>query len=52
VLTVGLQGFRTEYGINIPAMMMAVLLSALPMFVLYVLARRWLVAGFAGVGGK
>lgn len=52
VLTIGLQGFRTEYGINIPAMMMAVLLSALPVFVLYVLARRWLVAGFAGVGGK
>jgi xylobiose transport system permease protein len=52
VLTLGLQGFREEYGINMPAMMMAVFLTALPVFVLYLLARRWLIAGLAGVGGK
>jgi xylobiose transport system permease protein len=52
VLTLGLQGFREEYGINMPAMMMAVLLTALPVFLLYLLARRWLIAGLAGVGGK
>lgn len=52
VLTLGLQGFRSEYGINMPAMMTAVLLTVLPVFLLYLLARRWLVAGLAGVGGK
>ncbi|GIG68034.1 carbohydrate ABC transporter permease [Phytomonospora endophytica] len=52
VLTLGLQSFRQEFGINLPGMMMGVLLSALPVFVLYLFARRWLVAGLAGVGGK
>ncbi|MEV0643894.1 carbohydrate ABC transporter permease [Phytomonospora sp. NPDC050363] len=52
VLTLGLQSFRQEFGINLPGMMMGVLLSALPIFVLYLFARRWLVAGLAGVGGK
>ena len=37
---------------NTPALMTGVLLSALPVLVLYILARRWLVAGLAGVGGK
>ena len=52
VLTLGLQSFRQEFGINLPGMMMGVLLSTLPVFVLYLFARRWLVAGLAGVGGK
>ena len=52
VVTLGLQRFREEYGINMPAMMMAVLLSAIPVFLLYLMARRWLIAGLAGVGGK
>jgi len=52
VLTLGLQSFREEYGINMPATMMAVMLTALPVFLLYVFARRWLIAGLAGVGGK
>jgi xylobiose transport system permease protein len=52
VLTLGLQNYRNEFQIDLPAMMMAVLLTALPVFVLYLLARRWLVAGLAGVAGK
>jgi xylobiose transport system permease protein len=32
--------------------MAAVLLSTFPIFVVYLFARRWLVAGMAGVGGK
>lgn len=52
VLTLGLQSFRTEFGINLPGMMMAVLLSALPVFLLYLFARRWLIAGLAGMGGR
>ncbi len=37
---------------NVPGLMMAVLLSTLPIFLLYLFARRWLIAGLAGVGGK
>lgn len=51
-LTLGLQNYRNEFQINLPAMMMAVLLSALPVFVLYLVARRWLIAGLAGMGSK
>ena len=35
VLTLGLQSYSNEFQINVPAMMMAVLLTALPVFVLY-----------------
>jgi xylobiose transport system permease protein len=52
VLTLGLQSYRNEFSINLPAMMMAVLLTAIPVFVLYLLARRWLIAGLAGVGSR
>lgn len=52
VLTLGLQNYREEFGINMPGMMMAVLLTAMPVFVLYLVARRWLVAGLAGAGSK
>lgn len=52
VLTLGLQSYRNEFQINLPAMMMAVLLTALPVFVLYLVARRWLIAGLAGVGSR
>ncbi len=37
---------------NVPGLMMAVLLSTFPIFLLYLFARRWLIAGLAGVGGK
>jgi xylobiose transport system permease protein len=52
VLTLSLQNYRQEFQINLPGMMMAVLLTALPVFVLYLVARRWLIAGLAGVGSR
>lgn len=52
VLTLGLFSFQTEFGTDFPGLMTAVLLSAAPIFVAYLLARRWLVAGLAGVGGR
>lgn len=52
VVTLGLWNFQGQYAINIPGLMMAVLISTLPIFLLYIFARRWLVAGLAGVGGR
>lgn len=52
VQTLGLWNFQNEFGANVPGLMAAVLLSALPVFVTYLFARRWLIAGLAGVGGK
>ncbi|MEV1290216.1 carbohydrate ABC transporter permease [Micromonospora sp. NPDC049679] len=52
VVTLGLWNFQGQFAINIPGLMMAVLISTLPVFLLYLVARRWLVAGLAGVGGK
>lgn len=52
VLTMALWDYQTEYGVNVPALMTAVLLSALPIFVAYLLMRRSLVNGLMGVGGK
>jgi xylobiose transport system permease protein len=52
VQTLGLYNFQGQFTSNVPGLMAAVLLSALPIFVVYLFARRWLVAGMAGVGGK
>lgn len=52
VLTLSLTSFKQEFQINVPGMMMAVMLTALPVFVLYLVARRWLIAGLAGMGSK
>lgn len=52
VLTLSLYTFQGEFQTNVPGLMAAVVLSALPVFVLYLFARRWLVAGLVGVGGK
>ena len=52
MVTLGLQQFRQEFGINMPGLMAGVLLSAVPVFLLYLFARRWLISGLAGVGGK
>lgn len=52
VQTLGLWNFQNEFGSNVPGLMAAVLLSALPVFVVYLFARRWLIAGLAGVGGN
>lgn len=52
VQTLGLWNFQNEFASNVPGLMAAVLLSALPVFVLCLFARRWLVAGLASAGGK
>jgi xylobiose transport system permease protein len=52
VQTLGLWNYQNEFGSNVPQLMAAVLLSALPVLVVYLFARRWLIAGLAGVGGK
>jgi xylobiose transport system permease protein len=52
VVTLGLYNFVSEYGANVPALLAAVLMSAVPMLVVYLFARRALVAGLMGAGGK
>ncbi|HEV7899585.1 MAG TPA: carbohydrate ABC transporter permease [Planosporangium sp.] len=52
VATLGLWDFQQQYGVDVPLLMTAVLFSAIPVLFLYLFARRWLVAGLAGVGGK
>jgi len=48
----GLYQFISQYGANIPALFAGVLLSAMPILVVYLFARRTLVSGLMGVGGK
>ncbi|RII95635.1 carbohydrate ABC transporter permease [Clavibacter michiganensis] len=52
VATVGLNGFRSQFSVNIPGLMAAVILTIIPIFIVYLFARRSLVAGLTGVGGK
>lgn len=52
VVTLGLYDFIGQYSSNIPALLAAVLLSAVPILALYLVARKALVRGLAGTGGK
>ena len=52
VITLGLYNFQTQYGINVPGLLAAVVLSMLPVLLVYLFARRALVQGLMGVGGK
>ncbi|RAG86700.1 carbohydrate ABC transporter permease [Streptacidiphilus pinicola] len=52
VITLGLYNFQTEHGVDVPGLLSAVVLSMLPIFVVYLFARRALVQGLMGVGGK
>ena len=52
VVTLGLFNFQTEHGVNAPGLLAAVVLSMLPIFIVYLFARRALVQGLMGVGGK
>ncbi|MDR1392904.1 MAG: carbohydrate ABC transporter permease [Bifidobacteriaceae bacterium] len=52
VVTLGLYSFIFQYGADFPALFAAVILSAIPLVLLYLFARRALVAGLMGVGGK
>jgi xylobiose transport system permease protein len=38
--------------VNIPAILASVVLSGVPIFIVYLVARRALVGGLMGVGGK
>jgi xylobiose transport system permease protein len=50
VLTLGLYEFINQYGADIPALFAAVLLSAVPIFAVYLFGRRFLVQGLTGIG--
>ncbi|QGN31595.1 carbohydrate ABC transporter permease [Microlunatus sp. Gsoil 973] len=52
VLTLSLYQFQGEFQTNVPGLMAAVVLSAVPIFLLYLFGRRWLMAGLIGMGGK
>ena len=52
VLTLGLYNFRTQYGTNVPGLLAAVLMSTVPILLVYLFARRALIQGLMGVGGK
>lgn len=52
VITLGLYDFQTEHGVDVPGLLSAVVLSMLPILIVYLCARRTLVRGLMGVGGK
>ena len=52
VLTLGLYDYQTEHGVDIPGLLAAVVLSMLPILIVYLFARRTLVLGLMGMGGK
>ena len=52
VATLGLGVFRQEYSLNIPGLMSAIVLTVLPILLTYIFARKALIRGLMGVGGK
>ena len=52
VMPLALYSFQGQYTTNVPGLMAAVTLSALPVFLLYLFGRRWLISGFVGLGGR
>ncbi|WP_353829190.1 carbohydrate ABC transporter permease [Agromyces sp. SYSU T0242] len=50
--TLGLGIFKQEYSLNIPGLMSAIVLTVIPILLIYIFARRSLVRGLMGVGGK
>jgi xylobiose transport system permease protein len=52
VFTLGLYDFQTVSSIDAPAICAAVVLSIIPILVVYLVARRALIRGLMGVGGK
>jgi xylobiose transport system permease protein len=52
LVTLGLYNFQTQYGINVPALLAAVVVSTVPVLLVYLFARRALIQGLMGVGGK
>ncbi|MFC4561822.1 carbohydrate ABC transporter permease [Nocardiopsis mangrovi] len=52
VITLGLFEFQGEYRVDVPGLLAAVVLSAVPILLVYLIARRSLVNGLMGVGGR
>jgi xylobiose transport system permease protein len=52
VATLGLGVFKQEYSLNIPGLMAAIVLTVIPILLIYIFARRALVRGLMGIGGK
>lgn len=52
VLTLGLFNFQGQFGTDFPALLAAIVLSGLPIFVIYVFGRRQLVSGLTAGAGK
>src|SRR3712207_5510058 len=52
VLPLALREFQGQFGINVPGLMAAVFLSALPIVFLYIVARRQLIGGLTAGFGK
>lgn len=52
VLPLALWAFQGEYSVNIPAVLAAVVVSTLPILVLYIVGRRQLVSGLTAGFGK
>jgi xylobiose transport system permease protein len=52
VATLSLGIFKQEYSLNIPGLMAAIVMTILPILIVYIFARRSLVRGLMGVGGK
>lgn len=52
VVTLGLFNFQTQFGVNVPGLLAAVMLSMVPILLVYLFARRSLVQGLMGMGGK
>lgn len=52
VVTLGLFNFQSQYGVNVPGLLAAVMLSMIPVLLVYLFARRALVQGLMGMGGK
>lgn len=52
VLTLGLYDYVGQFRVDIPALLAAVVLSIVPIFVVYLFARRQLINGLMGAGGR
>ena len=52
VATLGLGIFRKEFALNVPGLMAAIVLTVIPILLVYIFARRALIRGLMGVGGK
>jgi raffinose/stachyose/melibiose transport system permease protein len=51
-LPLGLWAFQGQYGVNVPAVLASVVLSTLPILILYAVGRRQLLAGLTAGFGK